>query len=512
MSIEPEALKAALAEAAAADAQFPGDRFEGRGIVICAGGTRLFTCAWICVSLLRGKLGCTLPIEVWHLGPQEMGPAMRALMEDLGAEVIDAFEVAKRHQVQCLGGWELKSYALMHSRFREVLFLDADNVPVKDPGCLFERPEFQQTGALFWPDIVRLSRSNPIWAISGLPCHEGASLESGQMVLDKSRCWRALSLAHWMNQHSEAFYEILYGDKDTFLIAWLLLGQPFHLVRHKPKLLDFTLCQRDLDGSVLFQHRNDAKWILRGSNPHVEGFRFERECLELISKLRGLWDGRVFHPPARSECALGMERRLAEIREFRFVRVSSDERRMELLQGHRVGAGASGSELYWWVADGAQGPELILEGDGFRSCVLRCSADGIWRGEYLSRPGMPVELIADSFHFSTRGRNSESEDSSLVSLLERLLNAYAALPWDGEVTRDFVGAVRTLATLEPALVDRLHNYMERASGRRAQLVRRALDGLAEPDCWPERGGIAPGHKWLNQNFKDAPDSSYETIE
>jgi hypothetical protein len=57
------------------------------------------------------------------------------------------------------------------------------------------------------------------------------------MVLDKSRCRRALSLAHWINQHSDAFYEILYGDKDTFLIAWLLLGQPFHAVRHKPKLL-----------------------------------------------------------------------------------------------------------------------------------------------------------------------------------------------------------------------------------------------------------------------------------
>jgi hypothetical protein len=110
------------------------------------------------IALLRGKLGCTLPIEVWHLGPDEMGPAMRSLLEDLGAQAIDALEVAKRHQVQCLGGWELKSYALMHSRFSEVLFLDADNVPVKDPSCLFERPEFQETGAIFWPDIARQGR------------------------------------------------------------------------------------------------------------------------------------------------------------------------------------------------------------------------------------------------------------------------------------------------------------------------------------------------------------------
>ncbi len=513
MSTKLEELKPMLAAAAAVDAQFPADRFEGRGIVICAGGARLFTCAWICIALLRGKLGCTLPIEVWHLGPEELGPAMRSLLEDLGAQAIDAFEVAKRHQVQCLGGWELKTYALMHCRFREVLFLDADNVPVKDPGYLFGRPEFQIAGAMFWPDIVRLSRTNPIWAMSGVPGYEGASLESGQMVLDKSRCWRALCLAHWMNQHSDAFYEVLYGDKDTFLMAWLILGQPFHVIRHKPKLLDFTLCQRDPDGAVLFQHRNNAKWILRGSNPHVEGFRFEDECLELIRQLGSLWDGRVFNPPARSECALRLERHLAEIREFRFVRVSSDERRMELRQANRIGAGASGHELYWWIADGEQGPELILEGDGYRSCVLRCSADEIWRGEYLAKPAMPIELFPEPPGGKTSFiQSAESESCGLLSLLDRLLENYASLPWDGEVMRDFAGALRTLATLEPAVAERLHYEVKLASGTRAQLLQSALKGLAEPAAWAERGGIAPGHRWLNRSFDDTSESTYESIE
>ena len=131
VSAKIEALKSALAAAAAADSQFPLGRFEGRGIVICAGGARLFTCAWVCIALLRSKLGCTLPVEIWHLGPEEMGPAMRGMLDDLGAQAIDALEVAKRHQVRCLGGWELKTFALLHSRFREVLFLDADNVPVR---------------------------------------------------------------------------------------------------------------------------------------------------------------------------------------------------------------------------------------------------------------------------------------------------------------------------------------------------------------------------------------------
>ena len=169
----------------------------------------------------------------------------------MDAHPVDAFEVAKRHPVDRLGGLELKPYAVMHSRFREVLLLDADNVPVRDPGFLFDLPEFHDTGTLFWPDIVRLSRANDIWAISGLPYRDMPSLESGQMVLDKSRCWRALTLAHWINQHSDVFYKFLHGDKDTFLIAWLLVSQPYHLIRHRPKLLEATFCQRDPDGTVL---------------------------------------------------------------------------------------------------------------------------------------------------------------------------------------------------------------------------------------------------------------------
>jgi hypothetical protein len=262
-------LKAELAQAADASAPFPEDRFAGRGIVICAGGARMFTCAWVTIAVLRRHLGCTLPIEVWHMGSQEMGPPMRGLLEELGAQAVDAHEVARRHPVERLGGWELKAYALLHTRFAEVLLLDADNLPVRDPAFLFELPEYRECGALFWPDLVRLTRANEVWNIGDIAYRDMPSLESGQMVLDKARCWRALSLTHWINQRSDAFYQFLHGDKDTFLLAWLKLQQPFHLIRYQPKTLQGTMCQRDPDGVVVFQHRNWAKWILHGDNPQI---------------------------------------------------------------------------------------------------------------------------------------------------------------------------------------------------------------------------------------------------
>lgn len=490
-------LAAALAHAAAAADDFPEGRFDGRGIVICAGGPRLFTCAWICIGMLR-RLGCTLPVEVWFLGPQEMSTPMRGLLGELGVDVVDALEVARRHPVRRLGGWELKPYALRHSRFREVLLLDADNVPVKDPSDLFDHAVFRTTGALFWPDLLRLSRANPVWRLAGLEPRDCPSFESGQILLDKSRCWRALGLAHWMNQHSDDFYRLLHGDKDTFLIAWLMLAQPHHLVAHPPKQLEATLCQRDpLSGAVLFQHRNGAKWVLQGENPAIEGFRFEAECFALLATLGERWDGHVFHPPARSAAAIATERELAETRRFRYVRVTSDERNVELLPDHRLG-GEPGESFYWHVADGADGPAVVLSGNGAIHTRLRRADDGAWHGELLHPPRSPTALIPLRHAANSRPSTAAIATESLDGLLERTLALYETLPRDGETLRDLAGFLRTLATLDPALRRRLDAAAAGgASPGRARLLRLAFDGWPAPADGP---AVAPGHGWNRHAF------------
>jgi hypothetical protein len=489
-------LQVQLQAAMRADPPFPAERFAERGIVICAGGARLFTCAWVTIALLRRHLGCTLPIEVWHLGPQEMGPPMRGLLEDLSAEPVDAFDVAKRHSVERLGGWELKPYALMHSRFNEVLLLDADNIPIRDPSFLFDRQEYRETGALFWPDIVRLAPDNDIWEISGLRYRDASSFESGQMVIDKARCWRALCLTQWINQRSDVFYSVLYGDKDTFLLAWLLLAQHHHLIRYRPKLLEATLCQRDPDGALLFQHRNGAKWILNGTNPRIDGFRLEAECRALLGQLAGVWDGRIFNPPPRSDNARGLEGEIARIRVFTLRRVSSDERRIELLPDHRISSGEL-LERYWHVADGADVPELRIEGNGVQVCALRRSGDGSWRGPLLQPPGMLVELIPAGAGDRIADRSYGTAREGLIEVLDRVLQAGASLPRDREGARDLVGALRLLAMLDPAVIEHLRDEERRwpAGSARGWAVREALAGLADG------GAIAPGSNWLNGPFR-----------
>ncbi|MEK7675654.1 MAG: glycosyltransferase family 9 protein [Verrucomicrobiota bacterium] len=272
--------------------------FDGRGIVICAGGAEYFANAWVCVNMLR-RHGCALPVQLWHLGEAELDARMRALVQPLNVACIDAIEVRKRHPARRLNGWELKPYAMLHSPFKEVLLLDADNVPLVDPEFLFETAQFQQTGAIFWPDYGRLGPERSIWSICGVAYRNEPEVESGQIVLDKERCWRALSLCCWYNEHSEFFYQHVHGDKETFHIAWRKLNQHYSMPGTPIYALEGTMCQHDFEGRRIFQHRNLHKWRLDADNARVEDFWEEAACLAYLEQLRELWNGAIASPTAK---------------------------------------------------------------------------------------------------------------------------------------------------------------------------------------------------------------------
>ena len=272
--------------------RYPVGRFEGRGIVLCSGGVTYFTGAWVTINILR-QLGCNLPIEVWHLGREEFDRPMEELLAPLGVRCVNARQVMNNHTMRNPLGWELKSYATLHSQFREILFLDCDNVPTRNPEFLFNSAQYREAGAIFWPDYRRLSRKRPIWRICGVEFRDEPEVESGQMVINKEVCWKALNLAFWYNDHSEFFYQYIHGDKETFHLAWRKTETPYAMPSTPIKTLPGTMCQHDFEGNVLFQHRNLKKWQFFGGNERVAGFQLEEHCLRYIDQLRGKWDGRI---------------------------------------------------------------------------------------------------------------------------------------------------------------------------------------------------------------------------
>lgn len=267
---------------------YPAARFRGKGVVICAGGRRYFPCAWVCINMLR-HVGVTLPIEMWALNAGELDPQMRALVRPLGVRCVDASRVRRRHPARILDGWELKPYSIIHSRFKEVLFLDADNVAIADPTVLFQSPQYQQRGAVFWPAYRPFEADDPIWKVCHLPYRNEPDFESGQMLIDKSRCWKPLQLTMHLNENSDFYYEYTQGDKETFHMAWRMLGQEYSMVSTPVERIESTACQHDFQGRRMFQHRYQAKWKLEEANPVIPGFLFENLCFRCLDELRQKW-------------------------------------------------------------------------------------------------------------------------------------------------------------------------------------------------------------------------------
>jgi ADP-heptose:LPS heptosyltransferase len=267
-------------------APYPVGRYSGRGIVICGGGRRYFPSAWVCLRMLR-HVGCRLPVELWQLTGSELDERQRALVERLGVRCVDADEVRLRHPPRMLGGWELKSYALAYSAFEEVLLLDADNVSLRDPTYLFDSAGYRDAGAVFWPDYGRLPPDHPIWQICGVEYRDEPEFESGQVLVNKRRCWRPLQLTTHLNDYSDFYYQYVHGDKETFHMAWRITGQDYRMVDVPVATLEgLTMCQHDFEGHRLFQHRHGAKWSLEGQNRRIKGFEAEDLCLGFLAELR----------------------------------------------------------------------------------------------------------------------------------------------------------------------------------------------------------------------------------
>ncbi|MCI0379254.1 MAG: alpha-1,3-mannosyltransferase family protein [Gemmataceae bacterium] len=276
------------------------DRFAGRGIVLVGGGA-YFACAYVTIRVLR-HVGCRLPIELWHLD-DEMNAAGQAVVEAYGVTCRNADALVATQPFRFLDGhwwkgWQLKPYAIAHSAFEEVLYLDADCYPVRDPEFLFSEKSYRRRGAIFWPDLLASEflfgpRARQVFGVDVV----GPPLESGQMLIDKRRSWPQLQSTLWYNAHADYVYRHLWGDKDTFALGWALHGRPYAMLHKKAGWEGHTILQYDAKGRVLFQHRCRDKFRLKqetfssnlqhaSENIYHPKLALEDFCFEALAELR----------------------------------------------------------------------------------------------------------------------------------------------------------------------------------------------------------------------------------
>lgn len=235
--------------------KYPQTLYNGTGIAI-VGGAKFMPIAMSGVRMLR-RINQDIPVEVFVATQEEYDkdlcekvlPLMNAkctiLENAIGKSVFENFAIK---------GYQYKALALLVSSFENVLLLDADNIPIRDPQIAFDSDPFKAEGYVLWPDFWARTTAPAFYDIAGvklgdrirgdlsvkehIPLHHLAgsmpfvSTESGQLLVSKRRHFRSLLLATYYNLYGYGVYYPLLsqgamgeGDKETFVAAATVLNE-----------------------------------------------------------------------------------------------------------------------------------------------------------------------------------------------------------------------------------------------------------------------------------------------
>ncbi|KAK6596937.1 glycosyltransferase family 71 protein [Botrytis cinerea] len=250
-----------------------------RGIVMAAGDRPALIRARTSLRLLR-SYNCTLPVEIFHFDSELSAPALSSLLSDIkelqnSDSGTSGINITMRvvEDVSKGSGWkdfQIKGAAIQQSSFDEILYLDTDSYPLRNPEYLFEGREWRDTGLLLWPDYSKSHPTNPMWRLLGQPCRNEYEGESGQVMISRTRHQDILWLIEYFAFHHEEFYGFMGGDRDSFRAAALLLGKPWTgpgrmnavgaaKIPGKPQSGGHTMLQADPSGKWMFVHANLIK-------------------------------------------------------------------------------------------------------------------------------------------------------------------------------------------------------------------------------------------------------------
>lgn len=232
--------------------QRPQTTADDTGIVICAGSSNIFFAAHL-IRSLRNVLKSTLPIEIAFAGEADLGTQQQQVLQSVSINIkmINLLEHFDESITGLSDGkYAQKPFAVIASRFKNVILVDADVVFLRSPHELLDVQGFRQTGTLFYHDrAYTMAGSTRLdWVKHQLAGKEPShtlreslfwkenlwqEMESGVVVVDKARSnvYMSLLFSAWMNtrviRETETYTHVL-GDKETYWLAAELSSTPYH--------------------------------------------------------------------------------------------------------------------------------------------------------------------------------------------------------------------------------------------------------------------------------------------
>lgn len=227
-----------------------------RGIVTSGGG-RYWPGTWVTAAIARAH-GWRHPIVAWYLGAAEFDAYWIAKLQELDVVCVDAYEVRKQHPCRILNGFEIKSYAMIHSGIEQPIWLDSDCYPCRDLNELYECRGYRSTGSVQYPD---LSNADPWtrWRQWGVAEDGSPPIETGQYLLNLRTVWEEAQIALKLNEMSDVTYHWDYGDKGPMRVAWALTKRRRTIYEKVPRWKGPAFIHIGPDDEPMFIHRCRGK-------------------------------------------------------------------------------------------------------------------------------------------------------------------------------------------------------------------------------------------------------------
>ncbi|RLV94486.1 Alpha-12-mannosyltransferase MNN2 [Spathaspora sp. JA1] len=251
--------------------------YHGSSGYVLVGGGQYSWLSYLVIKQLRAT-GAVLPIELFIATQSEVDKEFcdKVLPKyNARCNVFDSYLSANLKKRFDIGGYQYKMLAILSSKFENVLYLDSDNFPARDPDYLFESDLYKKHQLLLWPDAWARTTNPKFYEIAQVevkpnklrysdydifmaggpdkvkPLSEytfadswfhdfenalpDPTSETGMLLVNKTSHLKTLLLCLYYNVFGPHFYYPLLtqgsageGDKETFIAAAHVMNEPWH--------------------------------------------------------------------------------------------------------------------------------------------------------------------------------------------------------------------------------------------------------------------------------------------
>ena len=240
---------------------------NNKGFIICTPNNN-FHLVKSNIEIFRNVFNLSIPIEIFYNGDRDLSYENRKSLEKFKNVFISDISNYFNNKIIDIAHWAIKPFAILASRFEEIILMDSDSFYLKDPSILFHDEGYLDKGILLFRDKnsppstkthkwlksfiknpLPETKENRIW--NNLSFYE---IESSTVVIHKTKTLLGLLNVCKLNEkeiRSKVVYRMVYGDKETFWLGFEMSRQPYYVNKDFTVAIGEIKIEKDKKGKLI---------------------------------------------------------------------------------------------------------------------------------------------------------------------------------------------------------------------------------------------------------------------